>query len=82
MDLIKNLTKQVTEMNAGVGHVMVENIEHKEGFTAVISVYEDRCLQINFINQKLATKQYDEDNSPKQKTEFQNIVYIRKAETK
>ncbi|MGC6589081.1 hypothetical protein ACPV3A_29570 [Paenibacillus sp. Dod16] len=29
-------------MNAGVGHVTMENIENKEGLTAVISVYDNQ----------------------------------------
>lgn len=41
MKLLKTLLKQVTDMDAAVGHVKLENIEKKEGLTAVISVYDN-----------------------------------------
>lgn len=42
MELLKSLAKQVTKMNAGVGHVKLENIEKKQGLTAVVSVYDNQ----------------------------------------
>jgi len=42
MEIIKNLTKQVKELNAGVGHVQLGNIENTKGLTAVISVYDNQ----------------------------------------
>jgi hypothetical protein len=42
MEIIENLKKELIEMNAGVCHVTMENIGKKEGFSAVISVYDNQ----------------------------------------
>lgn len=42
MEMLKNLAKQVTDMNAGVGHVKLQNIEKTQGLTAVVSVYDNQ----------------------------------------
>lgn len=38
--IIKNLVKQVQELNAGVAHLQLSNIEGIQGMTAIISVYD------------------------------------------
>lgn len=42
MEIIKKLAAQVQEINAGVGHMKLENIEKTQGLTAVISVYDNQ----------------------------------------
>jgi hypothetical protein len=46
----------------------------KRTIVKTVRIKADECVKVVVSN-------VSEDNSPKQKTEFQNIVYIRKAET-
>lgn len=41
-ELIKNLYDQVVGMNAGEGHVTIEEVHHDPKATAVISVYHNQ----------------------------------------
>lgn len=42
MEMLKKLAKEVTELNAGVGHLKLENIDKTQGLIAVISVYDNQ----------------------------------------
>ncbi|KQY91039.1 hypothetical protein ASD24_24905 [Paenibacillus sp. Root52] len=46
MQIISAMSKEMLEMNATEAHVQLENVEKKEGLTAVISVYDIKNRRI------------------------------------
>lgn len=42
MQIISAMSNEMLEMNATEAHVQLENVEKKEGLTAVISVYDNQ----------------------------------------
>lgn len=69
-NLILGLANDVLKLNAGEGHIMLNNIRHTENLTAVISVY-DRVKPSHIVLDELY--EWAEVNSPEVVKKIQDL---------